>query len=100
MASYTPTLEATTLQVYIATFEEPEGPPVEVQAVTPLTPVIDQEANPAPLVGVVPPEGAVTVAVNDIVEPRVALPWFPVTTTVGAIFDTLVVLELFVRATL
>ena len=63
----------------------------------PVTPVIDQV--PAPL-GVTPPEGPVTVAVNEIDEPIIAVPESAVTEIVGVAFETAVVVELFTKARL
>lgn len=64
------------------------GPEVEVQAVTPVTPVIAHDPIPE---GATAPVGPVTVAVNVIVEPRVEVEAPPTTETVGVDLPTVVV---------
>jgi hypothetical protein len=61
---------------------------VVVQVLTPATPAIAHE--PIPL-GATAPEGPVTVAVNVIVEPRVALDALAITEIVGVDLPTVVV---------
>ena len=76
---------ATTEQVKVATFDEPVGPVVERQEVTPLTPVIAQVGFSA---GVAAFTGPVTVAVNVIVAPTDAVGAFAETATVGTTATT------------
>jgi len=64
------------------------GPVLVVQALTPVTPVKAQLPLP---VGAAPPEGPVTVAVNEIVDPRVAEVKLRVTETLGDTLLTYVV---------
>lgn len=66
--------------------DSPTGP-LEVQLVTPLTPLIAQVPS---ALGAVAPTGPVTVAVNEIVDPRLAVPSFAVTETTGAALPTVV----------
>ena len=84
-----PALVATTEQVYVDTFVAETGPVVEVQVVTPLTPVIAQVGIP---VGAIAPTGPETVAVKDMVEPRVPVPELALTKIVGVAVDTVVIL--------
>jgi len=64
------------------------GPVVDAQEVTPLTPVIVQTPAPVGATALVGPD---TVVVKTIVEPRVAVPAFALTVTVGATELTVVV---------
>ena len=66
-------------------FDAPLGPLVLVQLVTPATPVMPQV--PA-AVGAAAPDGPVTVAVKEIVDPRDAVAESGVTITVGVAFVT------------
>lgn len=79
---------ATTEQVYVETLLAETGPVVEAQEVPPLTPVIVQVPVP---VGATALAGPDTVVVNTIVEPRVPVPVFALTETVGATVETVVV---------
>jgi len=80
-----PAVDATTEQVYVAKFEEPVGPVFPPQEI-PDTPAIDHTAVP---VGVTPPVGPVTVAVNVNGAPSATLGALVVTKTAGANFETL-----------
>lgn len=72
------------------TFDAAEGPEALVQLVTPLgTDVIDQLAE---AVGAVAPDGPLTVAVKEIVDPREALGESAKTMTVGVALLTVVTL--------
>ena len=83
-----PDTEATTLHVYVDTFETGTGPIVVVQFVTPVTPVIAQVPTPD---GAIAPVGPATVAVNVIVLPSDPVSEFALTATVGVDFATEVV---------
>jgi hypothetical protein len=87
VAPYVPPTEAVTVQVYV-TKEEAMGPVVDVQAVTPLTPVIKQVPLP---VGNAAFVGGATVAVNTKVEPSVAVVAFGISVSVGLPWLTVVV---------
>ena len=64
-----------------------DGPtgPLEVQLVSPLTPLIVQVPS---ALGAVAPTGPVTVAVNEIVDPRLAVAALAVTETTGSPLST------------
>ena len=76
------------LQVYVDTFDTELGPVVDAQAVTPVTPVIDQVPVP---VGALTPEGPATVAVKVIVDPSTAVLALALTVIVGEVVVTDVV---------
>lgn len=67
----------------------PEGDGQLESVVTPFT-LIVHDANPAPFVGVAPPDGPVTVAVKVIDWPKEALPELALTATVGVYLETVV----------
>ena len=70
--------------MYVTLLPVPVGP-VVLEQETPETPAIDHVLVP---VGVTPPVGPETVAVNTNVLPRVAAEALVVTTTVGETLDT------------
>jgi hypothetical protein len=83
-----PALDATTEQVYVATLLAATGPVVEVQAVTPDTPVIIQLPVPD---GATAVAGPVTIAVNEMVPPRFPVDASALTITFGVTAVTVVV---------
>ena len=88
VAEYVPVTPASTLQLYVETFDAWVGPLVVVQLVIPVTPIMFQVP---PVVGAVAPVGPVAVAVKTIVEPRDAVVEFALTAITGAVSVTVVV---------
>ena len=88
IAPYVPVIPATTLHVYVETFDATPGPAVVEHEVTPVTPVTLHTPVPRGALALTGPE---TVAVNVRVAPRVALTALATTESVGKVLFTVVV---------